>query len=108
MLTIANIAFAIQKKPSEAIKPHANNKAATLAEFSDIILEKVNPKAKIVCEEKRIRPEKSEVMQLLCDNSLARELAGWAPEYTLEEGLTLTVEWMKENIALYKPGVYTV
>lgn len=85
-----------------------SGRGVTIGELADIIIRQVNPKAKIVCEEKRVRPEKSEVMELLCDNRCAAELAGWKPEYTLEEGLALTIDWMKEHIALYKPGTYTV
>jgi nucleoside-diphosphate-sugar epimerase len=47
-------------------------------------------------------------MELLCDNRCANDLAGWKPEYTLEKGLGLTIDWMKEHIASYKPGIYTV
>ncbi|WP_292369123.1 SDR family NAD(P)-dependent oxidoreductase [Methanoregula sp. UBA64] len=85
-----------------------SGRGVTIGELADIIIGKVNPEAKIICEEKRIRPEKSEVMQLLCDNHLANELAGWNPSYSLEEGLDLTISWMKEHISSYKTGVYTV
>lgn len=83
-------------------------RGVTIGELADIIIRQVNPKAKIVCEKKRVRPDKSEVMELLCDKHSAAELAGWKPEYTLEDGLALTIEWMKEHIAVYKPGTYTV
>lgn len=102
------IKFAESKKTIGRTINTGSGRAVTIGELADIILEKVNPKAKIVCEEKRIRPEKSEVMQLLCDNHLANELAGWKPSYSLEEGLDLTISWMKEHIASYKTGVYTV
>jgi dTDP-glucose 4,6-dehydratase len=85
-----------------------SGRGVTIGELADIIIEKVNPKAKIVCEQKRVRPEKSEVMQLLCDNRLAEELAGWRPSYSLEDGLDLTIGWMKEHIASYKTGEYTI
>ena len=85
-----------------------SGRGITIGELADIIISQVNPKAEIVCEEKRVRPEKSEVMELLCDNRSARELAGWEPTYTLEEGLAQTITWMKDHIASYKPGLYTV
>lgn len=56
----------------------------------------------------RIRPAKSEVMKLVSDNSLAKKLAGWQPEYSLEEGLESTVEWIKQNIHLFKSELYAV
>jgi len=101
-------------KLSESIKTigrtvnTGSGRGVTIGELSDIIIGKVNPNVIIVAEQKRVRPEKSEVMQLLCDNRLAEELAGWRPAYTLEEGLDLTIGWMKEHIASYKTGVYSV
>ena len=85
-----------------------SGRGVTIGELSEIIIRRVNPGARIVCEEKRVRPEKSEVMELLCDNRAALDLAGWKPRHTLEEGIALTIAWMKEHIASYKPGVYMV
>ncbi|UCG17511.1 MAG: GDP-mannose 4,6-dehydratase [Phycisphaerales bacterium] len=56
----------------------------------------------------RVRPAKSEVMRLVSDNRKARELTGWQPRHTLEQGLEETLEWMKKNIALYRPHVYAL
>lgn len=56
----------------------------------------------------RIRPPKSEVIRLISDNSVAREVCGWQPKYTLEEGLKQTIEWIREHIDIYRPDSYTV
>jgi NAD dependent epimerase/dehydratase len=80
----------------------------SVGELASQIINLVNPKAKIVCEQERIRPEKSEVMTLVCDNTLIREITGWQPQYTLEEGLLPTIEWMKQHLNDYKSGIYTV
>jgi NAD dependent epimerase/dehydratase len=80
----------------------------TIGELAILIKDLINPKAQILSEESRIRPEHSEVMKLICDNSRARDLLGWAPEMRLEDGLSLTINWIKENISSYKPGIYTV
>jgi NAD dependent epimerase/dehydratase len=85
-----------------------SGRGVTIGELADLVIERVNPAADIVCEKERIRPEKSEVMELLCDNRVAKNLAGWEPKYSLEDGLTHTIDWMKENIASYKAGLYTV
>lgn len=49
----------------------------------------------------RIRPEKSEVMRLISDNTKAREICGWNPKYNLEDGLIETIEWFKKNMHKY-------
>ncbi len=85
-----------------------SGRGVTMGELADLIIERINPKATIVYEKKRVRPKKSEVMHLLCDNRYAKDLAGWEPRYTLEDGLSLTITWMKEHIASYKAGLYTV
>jgi NAD dependent epimerase/dehydratase len=102
------IRFAESKKTIGMTVNTGSGRGVTIGELADIIIKQVNPKAKIICEEKRVRPEKSEVMELLCDNRYAKDLAGWIPTYTLEQGLSLTIDWMKEHIASYKPGSYTV
>jgi NAD dependent epimerase/dehydratase len=85
-----------------------SGRGITIGELVDLIIKKVNPNATIICEKERIRPDKSEVMQLLCDNRYAKDLAGWEPQYSLEDGLSLTIDWMTENISFYKTGLYTV
>ena len=59
-------------------------------------------------EGQRIRPERSEVERLLCDNGKIKQFTGWEPEYSLEEGLKETIAWFKENKNLYKPEIYNV
>jgi dTDP-glucose 4,6-dehydratase len=52
-------------------------------------------RAKIRVDKSRLRPY--DVSRLICDNSKVRNLTGWKPEVTLDEGLRRTVEWYKEN-----------
>jgi NAD dependent epimerase/dehydratase len=59
-------------------------------------------------EARRIRPVKSEVSRLHADASLARELAGWEPEVSLDEGLRRTTDWIREHLAEYRPQEYAV
>jgi NAD dependent epimerase/dehydratase len=102
------IKFAESKKTVGKTINTGSGRGVTIGELADIIIQQVNPKARIVCEEKRVRPEKSEVMELLCDNRCALDLAGWKPRFSLEDGLSLTIDWMKDHIGSYKPGIYTV
>jgi NAD dependent epimerase/dehydratase len=85
-----------------------SGRGVTIGELAALIIRYVNPEATIICEKDRIRPEKSEVMQLLCDNRSAKDLAGWEPRYSLNDGLSLTIDWMREHISSYKTGRYTV
>ena len=102
------IKFAESKKTVGKTVNTGSGRGVTIGDLADIIIKQVNPKAKIICEQERIRPDKSEVMQLLCDNRLAKDLAGWEPKYSLEKGLSLTIDWMKEHISSYKAGLYTI
>lgn len=54
----------------------------------------------------RLRPEKSEVMRLISDNSLARQRLSWTPQVSLEEGLRRTVDWIRFHLDRYQPGRY--
>ena len=63
---------------------------------------------RIISEDQRIRPEKSEVERLLASNALAASLLNWRPALDLEEGLRRTIEWVKANRAAYRPETYTI
>ncbi len=66
----------------------------------------VTKEASIKLDDQRVRPEGSEVERLCADNSRARELLGWQPRHTLEDGLTRTIEWVKENLERFPVGIY--
>lgn len=58
-------------------------------------------KPRIKHEEARFRPSSSEVFRLVCDNRKAKDLLGWEPIITLDEGLELTIQWIRHNLSLY-------
>jgi NAD dependent epimerase/dehydratase len=62
----------------------------------------------IAQDQSRIRPAKSEVQRLISDNRVAREVCGWQPKYSLEQGLGETVEWVRRHVGDYRPQVYAV
>jgi dTDP-glucose 4,6-dehydratase len=70
------------------------------------ILGLMGKQGEIEVEDRRIRPEKSEVMQLLSDIHLAKILFQWAPRHTLDEGLRETIEWYQKNLSRFKVGSY--
>ncbi len=80
----------------------------TIGALAQLILDICGSKATIEVEKNRLRPEKSEVMELICDNSRARALLGWQPEYSLRQGLEETVAWMKEYLHKYKSDIYNL
>ena len=68
----------------------------------------------ITSDEQRLRPPGSEVERLLADNTRARTLASWVPEYAgtegLRKGLLETIDWFREpaNLRRYKAGLYNI
>jgi NAD dependent epimerase/dehydratase len=85
-----------------------NGKGISVGELSKLILKICNSKASITCETERIRPEKSEVRELICNNKVAKEILEWYPKYSLENGIEETVAWLKNNLNHYKSGIYNL
>ena len=84
----------------------ATGEEHSIGDLANELIAQLNPNAKIVCEEERLRPEKSEVNRLLGDSTKMRALTGWKPEYTFEQGLAETVAWIRDNLNTYKVGQY--
>lgn len=80
----------------------------SIGNLANLIAGLIGEKIEIEVDLQRIRPEKSEVERLLCDSTKARELTGWKPRYSLEEGLKATISWLKEHMQYYKPDIYNV
>jgi len=80
----------------------------SIGDLANLIADLIGEKIEIEVDQQRIRPEKSEVERLLCDSTKARELTGWKPRYSLEEGLKATIGWLKEHMQYYKPDIYNV
>lgn len=80
----------------------------SIGELAEELIRQINPSAKIICEDERLRPEKSEVNRLLGSNQRIKELTDWQPEYTLESGLNKTIEFFKINSDKYKADIYNI
>jgi NAD dependent epimerase/dehydratase len=76
--------------------------------IAEKLISLINPKAQIVCDEQRLRPEKSEVERLLGSNSKLRDLTGWSPEISIDVGLKQTIEWFQGENHRYKTDIYNV
>ena len=87
-----------------------SNFEISIGDTLNLIKEIMNSDVHFVVDEKRIRPEKSEVNRLWCDNSLIKELTGFEPKYSIKDGLEKTVDWFTkaENLKRYKAGIYNV
>jgi len=88
----------------------ATNSEVSMQEIADTIVKLINPQAKIVQDETRIRPSKSEVFRLYGDNAKILEKTDWSVDYSLEKGLQETINWFsdKENLRQYKAGIYNI
>ena len=85
-----------------------SNNEYTIEYICKKILTKLNSEANIKKEERRIRPLKSEVARLVCDNTKILKQTNWKPKIDIEEGLDITISWFKENKDFFKHDIYHV
>lgn len=86
----------------------ASQREISIGDLASEIIKQINPNAELICDEQRIRPEKSEVNRLLGSNEKIQKLTDWKPRYSLEQGLGETIEWVRQNMKCYKPDIYNV
>ena len=79
-------------------------RSVTVKDLFEAALVVTGSKARAVLDERRLRPDPSEVLVLESDPSLAAQLLGWTPQVSLEEGLSRTVTWLRQHMDAYKPG----
>lgn len=80
----------------------------SIGELANEIISQINPNARIVCEDERLRPEKSEVNRLLGSNEKIRRMTSWEPKYTLKQGIEETIAWFKDHMESYKTDIYNL
>lgn len=86
----------------------ATQREVSIGELANELIRQINPKAQVVYDEKRLRPEKSEVERLLGCNEKIMRLTDWRPKYTFEEGIAETINFMKNNMQRYKTDIYNI
>ncbi len=98
-----------EKTIGEEVNLCAGNEIS-IGALAEKIFAIMGKKARIITDEQRLRPEKSEVERLFGDNKKAASLAGWSPRITLDKGLEETIKWFSDpvNRATYKSGIYNV
>ncbi len=104
------IALAESEKTIGEVVNIGSNFEISVGDTLNIIRELMNSDVEFITEQKRIRPEKSEVFRLWCDNTKIRDLTGFEPEYSIRDGLQLTIDWFTkpENLSRYKIDIYNV
>ncbi|WP_265445374.1 NAD-dependent 4,6-dehydratase LegB [Acetivibrio straminisolvens] len=86
----------------------ASQQEISIGKLAEELIRQINPNAKIVCDEERLRPEKSEVNRLLGSNEKLKRLTNWKQNYTLEQGLAETIEFIRCNLDKYKTDLYNI
>ena len=86
----------------------ATQQEISIGMLAEEIISQINPNAKIICDEQRLRPEKSEVNRLLGSNKKIMELTDWRQQYTFEQGIAETIEFLRNNMDKYKVDLYNV
>jgi len=85
-----------------------NDREISIGELASKIIGLVGRDIPVVQDEQRLRPKGSEVQRLRVSNAVAKQVMGWEPKATLDEGLKNTLEWIKGHLELYKPERYIV
>ncbi|MBA5851065.1 GDP-mannose 4,6-dehydratase [Clostridium sp. cel8] len=85
-----------------------SNNEISIGDLASKICDIIDKKVDIICDDERLRPEKSEVNRLWADNTKIKELTGWNPKYTLDDGLKETIDWIKCNMKYFKTDIYNV
>lgn len=80
----------------------------SIGQLAEELIRQINPNAKIICDDQRLRPENSEVNRLLGSNEKIKRLTNWSPQYTFEQGLSETIEFFKGNLDKYKADIYNI
>lgn len=86
----------------------ATQKEISIGQLAEELISQINPNARIICDEQRLRPENSEVNRLLGSNKKIMELTAWKPQYTFSQGLSETIDFLRNNLDKYKVDIYNL
>ena len=87
-----------------------SNFEISIGDTLNMIKKIMNSDVKFICDKKRMRPKKSEVLRLWCDNSKIKELTNFKPIVGISDGLKQTIEWTLKpnNLAKYKAEIFNI
>jgi NAD dependent epimerase/dehydratase len=80
----------------------------TIGEIVNLVQNIVGTDKPVIEDQQRVRPEKSEVFKLVCDNRKAKTVLGWEPTHTMKQGLVQCIEFIKTNTHLYNFDKYVI
>jgi NAD dependent epimerase/dehydratase len=104
------IALAESNKTTGEVINIGSGVEISVSDTLNLIKEILKSDVEFITDQQRLRPEKSEVFRLCCDNTKIHELTGFQPEYSLKKGLKETIDWFTdpENFSRYKTDIYNV
>ena len=88
----------------------ASGSEHSIGQVAAFLIAQLDPAVRVVVENRRLRPDKSEVSRLVGDNRKITRLTSWRPRYDLEAGLRQSIDWFRrpQNLARYKAWLYNV
>lgn len=86
----------------------ATGQEISIGQLAKELIRQINPAARVVCDEQRLRPEKSEVNRLLGCNKKLLELTDWKQQYSFSQGLAETIAFLEQNLDRYKADIYNM
>lgn len=104
----AFIAILESKKVYGNILNVGTNKNIEIKDIIEIVSKKLNRKIKINIDKKRIRPDKSEVKILHCDNSKIQKMTNWKNKNSFNQGINRTIKWNLKFLKEFKSNYYYV
>jgi NAD dependent epimerase/dehydratase len=88
----------------------ATESEISVKQLAENLIEIINPQARVIEDNERLRPEKSEVFRLFGSAAKLKSSTPWQPRYTLTQGLQETIAWFREprNLTQYKSNIYNL
>lgn len=84
------------------------NSEISVKSVFDLICEITGKEVELDSDEERIRPDKSEVERLFCNNSKILNNTNWKPQYDIRRGILETISFIGDHLAMYKHNIYNV
>lgn len=104
----AFVAMAEADVPAGTVCNAGTGQGISIGDLARRIVSAMSAHAEIVTEEARVRPDDSEVMELVAGAGALREHTGWAPEVSLDQGLARAIAHVREHLDSYRADVYNV